>query len=99
MISVNSAAKRPNGGDSGPSERKKSKICCSYGENCYRRNPTHFTEYLHPHLDELYSRQQDGEYLKLPSDNKAKIDSGIILDQLQIYRDQRFAPENGIRNA
>ena len=38
-------------GDSGPSERKKSKICCSYGENCYRRNPTHFTEYLHPHCE------------------------------------------------
>jgi len=38
-------------GDSGPSERKKSKICCSYGEKCYRRNPTHFTEYLHPHCE------------------------------------------------
>ena len=50
-------------GDSGPSERKKSKMCCSYGENCYRRNPTHFTEYLHPHcelklcvLQEIYKR-------------------------------------------
>jgi Zinc-finger (CX5CX6HX5H) motif. len=37
--------------DSGPSERKKSKICCSYGENCYRRNPAHFKEYLHPHCE------------------------------------------------
>lgn len=99
MTSVNSAAKRANGGDSGSSERKKSKICCSYGENCYRRNPTHFTEYLHPHLDELYSHQKDGESLKLPSGYKAKIDTDIILYQLQIYRDKGFAPENDIQNA
>jgi hypothetical protein len=50
-------------------------------------------------VDQLYSHQKDGEDLKLPSDYKAKIDSGIILDQLQIYRDQRFGPENDIQNA
>jgi hypothetical protein len=50
-------------------------------------------------VDELYSRQKDGEDLKLPSGYKVKIDSGIILDQLQIYRDQRSAPENDVRNA
>ena len=50
-------------------------------------------------MDELYSHQKDGEDLKLPSGYKAKIDSGIILDQLQIYRDQRFAPENDHQNA
>ena len=49
-------------------------------------------------MDELYSHQKDGEDLKLPSGYKAKIDSGTVLDQLQIYRDQRFAPENDIRN-
>lgn len=50
-------------------------------------------------VDKLYYHQKDGEDLKLPSGYKAKIDSGIILDQLQIYRDQRFAPESDIRNA
>ena len=50
-------------------------------------------------MDELYSHQKDGEDLKLPSGYKAKIDSGVILDQLQIYRDQRFAPESDIRSA
>jgi len=50
-------------------------------------------------VDELYSRQKDGEDLKLPSGYKAKIDSGIILDQLQIYRDQRFAQKKDIQNA
>lgn len=50
-------------------------------------------------MDELYSHQKDGEDLKVPSGYKAKIDSSIILDQLQIYRDQHFAPENDIRNS
>ncbi|XP_033609930.1 probable tyrosyl-DNA phosphodiesterase isoform X2 [Cryptotermes secundus] len=99
MTSVNSAAKRSNRDDSGPTERKRSKICCSYGDNCYRRNPTHFTEYSHPHLEKLYSQQKAGEDLRLPSGYKAKIDTNIILDQLQIYRDQGFATEPNIEDA
>jgi hypothetical protein len=50
-------------------------------------------------VDELYSHQKDGEELKVPSGYKAKIDTDIILDQLQIYRDKGFAPENEIQNA
>jgi len=49
-------------------------------------------------VDELYSHQKDGEDLKLPSDYKARIDSGIILDQLRIYRDH-FTPAKDIQNA
>ena len=50
-------------------------------------------------VDELYSLQKDGEYLKLPSVYRAKIDSNIILEQLQIYRDQGLAPESEIQSA
>lgn len=99
MTTWNSAAQRSNRGDSGPSEMKKPKICCSYGDNCYRRNPTHFTEYSHPHLEKLHSQQKPGEDLRLPSGYRAKIDTNIILDQLQIYRDQGFGTEPNIQYA
>ncbi|XP_021919130.1 probable tyrosyl-DNA phosphodiesterase isoform X2 [Zootermopsis nevadensis] len=81
MAFSNSVARRRVRVDSGPSERKKPKTCCGYGENCYRRNPLHFSEYLHPHC------------------YKAKIDTSIILDQLQIYRDQGFTAEKDVQNA
>ncbi|GFG33166.1 hypothetical protein Cfor_07554, partial [Coptotermes formosanus] len=42
---------------------------------------------------------KDEEKLKVPSGYKAKIGTDIILDQLQIYRDKGFAPENEIQNA
>jgi hypothetical protein len=44
-------------------------------------------------VDKLYSQQNAGEELRLPSSYKAKIDTNIILDQLQIYRDQGFTTE------
>lgn len=50
-------------------------------------------------VEKLYSQQKAGEDLRLPSGYKAKIDTNIILDQLQIYRDQGFATEPNIEDA
>lgn len=50
-------------------------------------------------MEKLYSEQKPGEDLRLPSGYKAKIDTNIILDQLQIYRDQGFATEPNIQDA
>ncbi|XP_030383051.1 probable tyrosyl-DNA phosphodiesterase isoform X1 [Scaptodrosophila lebanonensis] len=29
---------------------------CPYGEKCYRKNPIHFSEYSHAHLDAIYAK-------------------------------------------
>jgi hypothetical protein len=50
-------------------------------------------------VERLYSLQNTGEDLSVPSGYKAKIDTNIILDQLQIYRDQGFTTEKDIQNA
>lgn len=50
-------------------------------------------------MERLYSLQKADEDLNLPPGYKAKIDTSIILDQLQIYRDQGFTTEKDIQNA
>ncbi|XP_017482591.1 PREDICTED: probable tyrosyl-DNA phosphodiesterase [Rhagoletis zephyria] len=32
---------------------------CPYGDQCYRKNPIHFSEFSHPHLDKIYSKGLD----------------------------------------
>lgn len=49
-------------------------------------------------MEKLYSLQKSTGDLKLPSGYKAKIDTNIILDQLQIYHDQGFSMEKDIQN-
>jgi hypothetical protein len=49
-------------------------------------------------VEKLYSQQKPGEDLRLPSSYKAKVDTNIILDQLQIYRDQGFATESFVQD-
>ncbi|KAJ9581508.1 hypothetical protein L9F63_023312 [Diploptera punctata] len=90
MATGNGRIKRTNSDTNSPSQKKKSKLCCQFGEKCYRRNPVHFSEYSHPHLDKLYVLQKDGEDIKLPDGFKPKIDANVIIDQLQLYRDHGF---------
>jgi len=48
-------AKRKLSPQNDDQETKKSKLedkpACQYGAKCYRKNPQHFKEYSHPHLD------------------------------------------------
>lgn len=32
---------------------------CQYGEKCYRKNPVHFKEFRHPHLDKHDSDSEE----------------------------------------
>ncbi|KAG8230462.1 hypothetical protein J437_LFUL009951 [Ladona fulva] len=60
-----------------------SKKECNYGENCYRRNPNHFKEFGHRHLEKMLENQF-GDDIKLPSSMKAGLDRTVILEQLEI---------------
>lgn len=56
------ATKRPyddgQGTDEGPDNKKAApKELCIFGQKCYRRNPHHFREYSHPHLESLSSKE------------------------------------------
>lgn len=56
---------------------------CQYGEDCYRKNPHHFMEYVHVHLDGIRNNSDDANYI-IPSDLSAN--SEIILEQLKIIK-------------
>nr|CAD7588251.1 unnamed protein product [Timema genevievae] len=77
----------PAGNDLGPPS-KKVKVC-EYGETCYRRNPNHFHEYSHPHLEKLLDAQDD-DHLKIPPGFKSRLDSSVILAQLSFLKENKL---------
>jgi len=48
---ASSSSKRP--ASPADHEYKKESPVCKYGEKCYRKNPQHFKEFSHPHLDHV----------------------------------------------
>ena len=50
------ASKRKGSDDKVDGTREK----CLFGEKCYRRNPEHFTDYSHPHLESLTEEPNNG---------------------------------------
>lgn len=63
-----------------PSKRRlKPSEQCQYGDKCYRKNPQHFMEYSHAHLDNILSSAVNNDY-KIPD----HLDTNVILDQLKI---------------
>ncbi|XP_071452612.1 probable tyrosyl-DNA phosphodiesterase [Hetaerina americana] len=56
---------------------------CNYGEDCFRRNPVHFKEFCHPHLEALLVGQK-GDDISLPRGYKSSMDSSVIIEQLKI---------------
>lgn len=60
---------------------------CQYGKKCYRKNPHHFMEYAHEHLDKIIehnSTNQPSQYV-IPSEMIAQKD--LILDQIKVIND------------
>jgi len=59
---------------------------CPFGVRCYRRNPHHFREYSHPHLEERLLKTKD-------SSGKGSFSSHLSpeaqAEQLKIYREIR----------
>lgn len=70
-----------------PAKRKRPTAPCQYGKNCYRKNPHHFMEYTHEHLDKIIcqaSSDSANDY-KVPDNMIANKD--LILNQIKIIND------------
>ncbi|CAD7091212.1 unnamed protein product [Hermetia illucens] len=63
---------------------RKARKPCQYGEDCYRKNPNHFAEYSHPHLEKILSKGKDKttRTYTIPSD--LFLSKDVIMEQLQI---------------
>lgn len=67
--------------------RSKPTDICQYGKNCYRKNPHHFMEYTHEHLDKIMEQNtanQPDQYV-IPDDMAAQKD--LILDQIKVINE------------
>ncbi|XP_076641218.1 tyrosyl-DNA phosphodiesterase glaikit [Halictus rubicundus] len=59
---------------------------CPYMEKCYRKNPIHFNEMSHPHLEKLVINQLEGE-INVPDDPGFECsDRSLLIDQLKILQ-------------
>lgn len=68
------ATKRPADDDTTSDSPKKAKRqVCFFGTKCYRRNPLHFQEFQHPHLESIKSPGPDN--------------AGVLQDQWKIIKD------------
>ncbi|XP_076676604.1 tyrosyl-DNA phosphodiesterase glaikit isoform X2 [Andrena cerasifolii] len=59
---------------------------CPYMEKCYRKNPIHFSEMSHPHLEKLVIDQLEGA-IKVPEDVGFECsDTSLLMDQLKVLQ-------------
>ncbi|XP_012288196.1 probable tyrosyl-DNA phosphodiesterase [Orussus abietinus] len=75
------------------------KKICPYMEKCYRKNPIHFSEMSHPHLEKLVKDQLDGT-ITIPDNLDFEcVDRSQLQDQLSVLqmvlRRQRDKAGNG----
>lgn len=62
---------------------------CQYGKQCYRKNPQHFLEYRHEHLDKIIESNRTANSVQqynIPSEFLP--DKDLILDQIKILNEQ-----------
>uniref|UniRef100_A0A1B0FC16 PBZ-type domain-containing protein n=1 Tax=Glossina morsitans morsitans TaxID=37546 RepID=A0A1B0FC16_GLOMM len=57
---------------------------CPYAEKCYRRNPIHFGEFSHPHLDRIYENGLDKQTNSYSIPPELLENSELILQQLKL---------------
>lgn len=68
--------------------RIKPTTVCQFGERCYRKNPHHFMEYAHEHLDKIIeqnSKTSNVKEYRIPDEMLAHKD--LILEQIKIIKD------------
>ncbi|CAK9819513.1 Probable tyrosyl-DNA phosphodiesterase [Anthophora plagiata] len=59
---------------------------CPYMERCYRKNPIHFNEMSHPHLEKIVRNQLEGE-IQIPEDLDFECsDRSLLVDQLKVLQ-------------
>uniref|UniRef100_A0A1Q3EYJ2 Putative tyrosyl-dna phosphodiesterase n=1 Tax=Culex tarsalis TaxID=7177 RepID=A0A1Q3EYJ2_CULTA len=61
-------------------DKVPSKIC-QYGTDCYRKNPNHFKELSHPHLESIVSESPKGKY-RIP--DELFMSREVVAEQLKI---------------
>lgn len=66
--------------------RQKPTVVCQYKENCYRKNPHHFMEYAHEHLDNIINANSSGNNDYNVPDELISHKS-TILEQIKIIND------------
>lgn len=63
----------------------KPSLVCQYGKGCYRKNPQHFMEYSHIHLDKIIEENSTVAHIedyKIP--NSYMMQRDLIIDQIKI---------------
>lgn len=68
--------------------RLKPTVPCQYGTNCYRKNPHHFMEYSHEHLNQILKENasnNSSEQYKIPDQLVAQKD--LILEQIKVFNE------------
>lgn len=68
--------------------RTKPTSVCQYAEKCYRKNPHHFMEYSHEHLDKIIEQNKsfsNFDFYKIPAELESS--RPVILDQVKIMLD------------
>uniref|UniRef100_A0A8D8DI93 Probable tyrosyl-DNA phosphodiesterase n=1 Tax=Culex pipiens TaxID=7175 RepID=A0A8D8DI93_CULPI len=54
---------------------------CQYGTDCYRKNPNHFKELSHPHLESILTESPKGKY-RIP--DELSMSREVVAEQLKI---------------
>ncbi|RVE48377.1 hypothetical protein evm_006938 [Chilo suppressalis] len=67
---------------------KRIKKECSYGDGCYRRNPAHFREFSHTHLEDILDNY-DGEGT-FPIPEKYNLQKQMFREQLQVIIEKKL---------
>lgn len=70
--------------------RTKPTELCQYGKKCYRKNPHHFIEYRHEHLEKIMEQKTENQYV-IPDEILGQKD--LIMDQINVIN-ELFPPEN-----
>ena len=60
---------------------------CFFGEKCYRKNPQHFRDFRHEHLNALLDEYGNGIPPRGRLEGEFEVGADVILEQLKIYRE------------
>ncbi|XP_021706145.1 probable tyrosyl-DNA phosphodiesterase isoform X1 [Aedes aegypti] len=55
---------------------------CQYGSDCYRKNPIHFKEFSHPHLESILMEASAKSKYRIP--DELFMSREVVLDQLKV---------------
>ncbi|KAK3912577.1 putative tyrosyl-DNA phosphodiesterase [Frankliniella fusca] len=94
-MAFNRPGKRLSDGAENLSSVKKRHQECQFGKKCFRKNPSHFVEFDHLHLNEIVLRWHDEKSLPPDLDPELKRTApSIVLEQLKIVRSLQCAVIN-----